>query len=333
MKKLVVFALTLVMLAPCFHVQGQGVEVILQHDASFTDLNIISQMETNLGKVLTEINNAYSADRNLFLTGMPMSEVAKTNLSKLWKASTFYCDDLYTTPRLWNMADNTYMVRNIPFLLSSRDTTVQNQFQEASVYFDKNGQITDFLFSSYSEVVGDVNAVLDFTRKQQILKYCDRFRTAYNTKDIKFLEQVFSEKALIITGQVVTTKAYDGKPINSVKYKQQDKKQYLENLTKIFNKNKWINVKFSQIGLNGEDSESLGIVRSAVNPNWYGVSLRQEWKSSGGYHDEGYVFLLWDFTDEDAPVIHVRTWTPEWVGGRKTTEEELFTLTDFEELR
>ena len=332
MKKLFFLVLTMIMLTPCLHAQNQTVTVILQHDAAFTDQNILSLMETNLSRVLSEIGNAYNADRQLFLGGLPMSDIAKNQLAKLWKESKFKCDDDYPMPRLWTMADKSYMVRQIPFVLTSRDNTVKDQYQEAVANFDKNGIITDFLFSSYSEVVGDGTAVKDISRRQIILQYCDRFRTAYNTKDMKFLQQVFSEKALIITGQVVTTKAYDGKPITSIKYKKQDKEQYLKNLQNVFNKNSWINVKFTQIGLSGEDNEELGIVQSSVNPNWYGVSLRQEW-TSAGYKDVGYVFLLWDFTNEDAPVIHVRTWQPEFIGGgRKISEEELFTLSDFEEL-
>lgn len=333
MKNFFFLVLTLILLTPCSYAQDQKVTVILQHDVSFTDENILSQMEMNLGRILSEIGNAYNADRQLFLGGLPLSDVAKDKLIKLWKDSKFKCDDDYPMPRLWTMADNSYMVRQIPFILTSRDNSVKEQYQEAVANFDKNGVITDFLFSSYSEVVGEGTAVNDFTRRQIILNYCDRFRTAYNTKDMKFLQQVFSEKALIITGQVVTAKNYDGKPITSIKYKKQDKEQYLKNLQGVFNRNAWINVKFTQIGLSSEDNEELGIVRSSVNPNWYGVSLRQEWTSAGGYHDEGYVFLLWDFTNEEAPVIHVRTWQPEWIGSdRKISEEELFTLTDFEEL-
>ena len=201
------------------------------------------------------------------------------------------------------------------------------------VEFDKRGQITDFRFvfdTQLSESMERCGAVVELERKMQILKYCDRFRTAYCTKDIKYLEQVFSDDALIITGNVVMSKPSDMGPAKAkVEYKQQNKTQYLNNLKRAFARNKYIDVKFSEIGENGEDSGCGTVTRSANNKNMYGVRLRQEWKSSN-YSDVGYVFLLWDFSNEDAPVIHVRTWQPEFVGGTKMAEEEIFSLSDFD---
>ena len=46
-----------------------------------------------------------------------------------------------------------------------------------------------------------------------------------------------------------------------------------------------------------------------ILPYIYGVTLRQRY-SSDRYSDDGYLFLLWDFTDKSMPVIHVRTWQP-----------------------
>jgi hypothetical protein len=114
-----------------------------------------------------------------------------------------------------------------------------------------------------------------------------------------------------------------------VTYKKSNKDEYLAGLQRAFIRNKWIDVKFSQIGDNGETGGCPGITRSFVNPNYYGVRLKQEWRSSN-YNDEGYVFLLWDFTDENAPVIHMRTWQPEWVGETKLPENEIFSLSDFD---
>lgn len=47
----------------------------------------------------------------------------------------------------------------------------------------------------------------DASRRRQILNYCEHLRTAYTTKDIDFLRQVFSDEALIIVGNVVKESA------------------------------------------------------------------------------------------------------------------------------
>lgn len=329
-KRTVLF--TLLLLLPFAFLKAQ-VSVTLTHDASFKNESIIRKMEGNLSKVLTEINNAYNAKQELNLVGLPMTQFAKEGISMLWANSAFFCDDNYVVTRMWNFS-NGYMVRQVPLLITPRDNSGSKEvFQEAVVEFDAAGNISDFKFASLTQMGESLEHAgdpVDVERKITILSYCDRFRTAYNTKDIKFMQQVFSDDALIITGTVITSKANDGmKPVSSVKYKKQNKEQYIANLQRAFAANQWIEVTFSEIGTNGEGGASIGITRSTENPNLYGVRLRQEWKSSR-YSDEGYVFLLWDFTNEDAPIIHVRTWQPEWVGGQKISDKELFSLEDFE---
>ena len=90
-------------------------------------------------------------------------------------------------------------------------------------------------------------------------------------------------------------------------------------------------MKFSNIGENGEKGGCAGITKTVKNgKEFFGVRLRQEWRSAN-YSDEGYVFLLWEFPENGSPIIHVRTWQPEWVGGEKLAEEDIFSLSDFEE--
>jgi hypothetical protein len=87
-------------------------------------------------------------------------------------------------------------------------------------------------------------------------------------------------------------------------------------LQRVFSNNKKINVSFDEIE----------VKMHPTNPNWYGVMLKQGW-TSDLYHDEGYVFLLWDFSNENEPTIHIRTWQPE---KSITTDDEKFSLDDFD---
>ena len=56
----------------------------------------------------------------------------------------------------------------------------------------------------------------------------------------------------------------------------------------------------------------------------YGVQLKQGWNSST-YSDEGYLFLMIDFTNPKEPIIHVRAWQPE-----KFEDGSTITIFDFE---
>ncbi len=142
----------------------------------------------------------------------------------------------------------------------------------------------------------------DSLSRHKILSYCEHLRTSYTTRDIDFIRQVFSDDALIIVGHLVRPGADSARGINSserVKYSIRSKKQYLERLAKIFDSGKEIDVRFSD----------FRIMRHPTVKGIYGVTLRQKY-SCGGYSDDGYLFLLWDFRDMSMPQIHVRTWQP-----------------------
>ncbi len=141
----------------------------------------------------------------------------------------------------------------------------------------------------------------DASHRHTVLNYCEHFRTAYTTKDIDFLRQVFSDDALIIVGNVVKpSKAEGGISGDSrVTYALHTKKDYLERLSKVFNANKKIDVRFSD----------FRIMRHPTRDGIYGVTLRQHYKSDR-YEDDGWLFLLWDFRNPSMPMLHVRTWQP-----------------------
>ena len=142
----------------------------------------------------------------------------------------------------------------------------------------------------------------DSASRHKILDYCEHFRTAYTRRDIAFLRQVFSDKALIIVGSVVKSGAQqDGaQSAGMVKYSIRTKEDYLARLEKVFQTNRKINVRFTD----------FRIMRHPSTDGIYGVQLRQRYQADR-YSDDGYLFLLWDFRNPERPLIHVRTWQPE----------------------
>lgn len=162
----------------------------------------------------------------------------------------------------------------------------------------------------------------DAGHRRMILNYVEHLRTSYTTKDIDFLEQLFSENALIVVGTVVRTgeRTEDGYLSPSqVIYNVKSKRQYLDRLKQVFKANKSIRVNFS----------NFHIMRHPTLPGIYGVSLRQGY-SSDIYSDDGYLFLLWDFRDETAPKIHVRTWQPSMIDNHTSLPEDaIFNIRNF----
>ncbi len=313
-------------------VSSMAVNVKVNADKSIQNLPVVARMENKLGALLTEINEAQKADRPLELTGLGLSATAQKTLNQLWVVAHFYCCDDEVTDRLWNFK-NSYMVRSIPLIIvpDAADSWADGTYQEAVVEFDRSGNITDFRFS-FSSRLGESfekckgNSVEDVERKAQILKWCDYLATAYNQHDMAFMQKIFSDKALIITGRVVTETNREFKTMNQkVVFSKQTKKQYLINLAKCFARNKWIKVEFDEVGIGNCSS----ITQSNVNGDFYGVRLHQKYRSTN-YSDDGYVFLLWNFKNEDAPQIEVRTWQPDVVNGKKIDQDEIISLGDFE---
>ena len=287
-----------------------------------------SKMERTMSALLTESNEAQAAKRSLNFSSMGIPVNVQESVSMLWENCPFQCADEEIVEKCIETGLG-YQVRNIPLMMRPNDSSFnEDEYQEAVFSFDRNGNLESFYLTLdmnlYMNVIKSNKSVSDLHRRQLILDYVEHFRTSYNQKDIKFLTQVFSDDALIITGRVIK-QSKDGIPLpDKIMYKKQGKQEYLNNLRHVFAANKYIKVSF----------DDIEVMRHPVNPDFYGVTLHQGY-TSDRYHDDGYVFLLWDFTNEAAPQVHVRTWQPDAYnadgkGTKRIPKEEIFSLSDFD---
>ncbi len=282
-------------------------------------------VQQNITKLLTQCNVANADMLELDLTNISISEFAQKKLTELWKNTPFRCGDTEVIQACLKTADGNYQVRNIPIYLKNADG--EEEYQEAVIGFNAKGDIVDFNLALannlYIKVLKKGYDVTDLRYRQMILDYVEQFRTAYNTKDIPFLQQIYSDDALIITGKVIKSAPSDINnfaPSEKIIYSRQNKKEYLSNLARIFRNNKRIHVIF----------DDIKVMRHPSKEKFYGVTLKQGY-SSDNYSDVGYLFLLWDFTNSETPQIHVRTWQPEMINtNTKLPEEEIFTCEDFD---
>lgn len=286
---------------------------------------IKAKIETGVSRMLSEINDAQGDGRSLNFAAMGnVGTRVQQSMAMLWENCPFMCTDEEIIEHCITTGSG-YQVRNIPLMMKPTGEREFNEdeYQEAVISFDKQGNVESFYLSIsmnlYMNVIKSNLELTDLRRRQLILDYVEQFRTAYNQKDINFLNQVFSDDALIITGKVITTKHAEGFTSQKIQYNKQSKEQYIKNLRGVFQRNSYIKVTF----------DDIEVMRHPVNPNFYGVTLLQGW-TSGRYHDDGYLFLLWDFTNENAPQIHVRTWQPDKIGGKALPKDEVFSLSDFD---
>lgn len=320
MKKLIVFVLM-----AFFAINSQAEEVTFTISDGIDNATIKSKIESTISRMLTEINSAQEAKRNLNFSAMGnIGTRVQQSMAMLWENSPFMCTDGEIIEHCITTGSG-YQVRNIPLMMmpTGEREFGEDEYQEAVISFDKQGNVESFYLSIsmnlYMNVIKSNLELTDLRRRQLILDYVEQFRTAYNQKDINFLNQVFSDDALIITGKVIQQKHAEGFSTPKIQYNKQSKEQYIKNLRGVFARNSYIKVTFDEIE----------VMRHPVNANFYGVTLLQGW-TSGTYHDDGYLFLLWDFTNENAPQIHVRTWQPDKIGGKPLPKDEVFSLSDFD---
>ncbi len=203
-----------------------------------------------------------------------------------------------------------YELRSLPIQHSypslSKQTTefLVLDFDSAGTLTDLNTAIPDV---QYQEFLQQSDYAKDWNNRQQIVKFLERFRTAYLTRDISTLELMYAEGALIIVGKILEKKQlssdgsidfqrFDDQP--DIEYQNQSKRAYLSNLSQIFDLKPDLFIDFS----------TLNIVTKNNAPGVYGIEMRQSYHTTT-YADEGYLFLLVDF-EQTAPTIYVRTWQP-----------------------
>lgn len=141
-----------------------------------------------------------------------------------------------------------------------------------------------------------------------IMNFLENYQTAYALKRLDYIETIFDDDAVIITGKVVKVPA---KRLNSdfkgiqfandiIKYNRHTKDSYLKQLKKSFDSNDFINIRFA-------DNE---VRKLGKGGELYAIQISQEY-CSPSYGDKGYLFLMVDINDPKSPIIKVRTWQPE----------------------
>lgn len=301
-------------------------DVIFRFDAnSIEDGYKKTRMEKTISALLTEINRAGTTGSDLNLTGISMETEAMNRLKDFWtEAAHFVCDKNTNISKCLNDVQG-YQVRAIPITMKPADSYDGSINRELTISLNRNGVITGV--RPAWELQEDVNMIMaangtagvtDRAMRYELLKWIEDFRCYYNERNISALEKIYSDDALIITGSVVNTRRKEGdggvRFEQKIHYKSQDKRTYLTNLKRQFDNKKVLNVGFDHIS----------VMKHGAKPNIYGVTLRQTWQADG-YKDEGWLFLLWDFTNPDEPQIHVRTWQPD----QAVAKDGVFTLDDF----
>ncbi len=300
--------------------------------AKGVDADLDKLIEQHATVVLRAINNAKEAVLELpteIRSGD--GQYGYTELQELVKNTKLTVTDEVIETDLLVQKDQIFELRGIPVLI---DATLNqgrtDNDRELVLLFNNSGQLLSVRFAlektRYQKMLRYSVDVEDALRRKQILSYVEQFRTAYNRKDLEYIETQFSDKALIISGVRIQKQETDAaKPKvdevggeSNYKYLTQTKTEYIERLRNLFQVNSFIDVKF----------DGVRISRHPDYPEVYGVNLFQVWNSQR-YSDEGYLFLMIDYEDENRPLIYVRAWHEKPIvvkGENKVIDMSMFDL-------
>lgn len=177
--------------------------------------------------------------------------------------------------------------------------------------YDKKIQSLAFALTKKAE--DDIfNAAAKWTETSRftLLQFMEDYQTAYALKRLDYIEQIFSDDAIIITGTVLKPASIgyvEGSRIDfnrdDVQFTTKNKQQYIETLRRHFNDREYIHLTF-------QDNQTKMINAPRI-PQGSALAIQiNQIYNSPTYSDQGYLTLVLD-TSNELPIIHVRLWQPD----------------------
>jgi len=208
--------------------------------------------------------------------------------------------------QFYQLGDRT-ICRSVPMKFTFKNNK-RAFVEDVTFTFNKDQKIESVAFGLDKTARDDIfnrdAAAWNDSVRMVIATFLENYKTAFALKRLDYIQSIFDDDAIIIVGHV--TKHANKKGENQryidnemVKYTRLDKAAYLKNLEKSFGSNEFINIRFT-------DNE---VKKMGKGGETYGIQIHQDYYSSS-YGDTGYLFLMVDLNEMDAPVIKVRTWQP-----------------------
>lgn len=189
--------------------------------------------------------------------------------------------------------------------------------------FDKaTGLISSVAYALTKRAEEDIfrQAQWNMDSRYTLLKFMEDYQTAFALKRLDYIESIFSDQAVIITGKITpgppSKQFFDAKGLypnssKNVTYRRHTKDQYIRQLkTDFFNKKASTYKKYIQLVF--EDAVISKVATDGFTDNeimW--IEIQQQY-TSNNYSDKGFLTLQINLNPKGSQIL-VRTWTPEFV--------------------
>lgn len=140
-----------------------------------------------------------------------------------------------------------------------------------------------FMYSAIASYAQD----FDLEHRQEIITFCEKLNTAYNSKDEEYIKDFFED------GKIVLDTNIQGDSIQ----RTIGAGNILRNLKRFWTHGGKCRFQISEMEIRIHPSK----------PKYYSATFKQEWQNEY-YSNDGYIFLIFDYSNEEAPTIPVCVW-------------------------
>ena len=205
--------------------------------------------------------------------------------------------------------DGKTVCRNAAMSFSFRNGMRKSFVEDVVFTFNSDKKIDYIAFGLGDRAQNDIlnKGEWSLTARNAIMNFLENYKTAYALKRLDYIEQVFDDNAVIISGCVI--RRPKGRELENseqfisnqyVRYTRVNKNEYIDRLRRSFAGKEFINIRFS----------NNDVRKMSKGGELYCIQIKQDYYSSN-YGDSGYLFLMVDLNRPDAPIIKVRTWQPQ----------------------
>ena len=130
--------------------------------------------------------------------------------------------------------------------------------------------------------------------RMKVLEFLEAYRIIYDNKDFSAYSKLFGNECQIYTEKILKKSDLS----ETTQMMQMTLSSYLNNVQKVFKSNRDIVTRY----------DDIIIYKHPTRAKWYGVSMHVM-STNGSYQDDGYLFLMIEFVNEQ-PVVQIYAWQP-----------------------